>query len=154
MIDATKIINGNLLTDFYGEWPSFHDSEVVSIQLDRDGPSLTASIYLFRMTSQIDERGYYILDKKAVVTLHFGNISELSIDGFNHQNVLFDLALNDISDRQLEDVRFEVIFDSSYGVGASFKCKDIEIVSLQAGPPEEVRVVRGSARPADELKRC
>ncbi len=150
MIDTSKIANSNLLTDFYGEWPSFHDAEVISIQLDRYEPSLVASIYTFRMTSQIDDRGYYVLDRKAVVTFRFRDIVEPSIDGFNHQNVLFGLTLKDISDHQLEDIRFEVTFDSSYGVNASFKCRAIEILTLEEGPPEQGRVVRSSARPTGE----
>jgi hypothetical protein len=61
-----NIDNHELLTRIFGTWPSFHDAEVLTVRLDRsgnsadDGPALEAAIHVFRMTSEIDSRGYYV----------------------------------------------------------------------------------------------
>ncbi len=49
------------------------------------------------------------------MTLLFEGVDELELDGFNHQNALFALSLGDISDRQLERLKWEVSFHASYG---------------------------------------
>lgn len=58
-MDATsKIKNSNLLVEILGQWPSFHDAEVLKIVLDRApsgqycGPNLEAHIHVFQMTSR------------------------------------------------------------------------------------------------------
>lgn len=59
------IENQELVTEIFGEWPSFHDAEVVSLRLDRqgegggeDGPTLDAAIHVWRTTEEVDPRGY------------------------------------------------------------------------------------------------
>ncbi len=134
---ASKIKNGNLLTDIFGQWPSFHDAEVLKVILDRApsrqfcGPTLEAHIHVFEMTSEIDEEGFYKLTKHTLVQLAFLEVYELSLTDFNHQNVLLALGIVDISDRQLECIKFEVIFSSSWGVAAKFQCAAVEVRSVQ-----------------------
>jgi hypothetical protein len=116
----SKIQNSHLLTDIFGRWPSFHDAEVLRIMLDRDearlfGPYLQATIHLFEMTPQIDERGRYVLKNHVAVTFRFIEIYELKLEDFNHQNVLQGLSIYNVSDRQLERIKFEVSFDGIFG---------------------------------------
>ena len=129
-----KIGNSNSLTDIFGCWPSFHDAEVISIELQRaqgglSEPTLTAKIYLFEMTSKVDERGCYVLKNHTIVTFSFKGIDESCLKWFNQQNSLWELAILDISSRQLEKLKFQVHFSSSFGVEAEFKCRAIEILS-------------------------
>ena len=82
------------------------------------------------------EQGFYALRKHTLVTLAFHGIDELQLDGFNHQNVLFGLGLEDISDRQLEILKWHISFDSSFGLAATFMCKEIEVVrAVPFDPP-------------------
>jgi hypothetical protein len=132
----TKIQNSHLLTDIFGKWPSFHDSEVLRIILDRDGarpfaPYLQATIHLFEMTSQIDERSSYVLKNHVAATFRFIEIYELKLDDFNQQNVLQGLSILDISERQLDRIKFEVTFDGIFGVSAKFQCNSINIESVE-----------------------
>jgi hypothetical protein len=93
MIDLSKIQNSHLLTDVFGKFPSFHDSEVHQINLirgeNRDySPTLTALIHVFQMTSQVDEKNRYVLKNHVLVEFHFLRVRNLEIAGFNYQNVL------------------------------------------------------------------
>jgi Immunity protein 50 len=148
---ADKIKNSGLLTEIFGQWPSFHDAEVISIELFRDPrgtsePSLRAKIYVFEATSEVDDRGFYILKNQEVVTILFSGIDNSSIAGFNQQNVLSDLVIVDISSRQLDYLKFEVHFASIFGVEAEFKCTAVEAEAVEPfGPREDTAFPRRSA---------
>jgi hypothetical protein len=131
----SKIQNSHLLTDIFGRWPSYHDAEVLRIILDRDEawpftPYLQATIHVFEMTSQINERGSYVLKNHVAVTFQFFEIYELKLEDFNQQNVLQGLSIFDVSDRQLERIKIEVSFDGIFGVSAKFQCNSISIESV------------------------
>ncbi len=139
---ADKIEYGKLLTDIFGRWPSFHDAEVISIELFRDPkgtsePSLRAKIHVFEMTPDIDDRGFYILKNHVLATILFRGIDENHIAGFNQQNVLRDVVIIDSSSRQLEHLNFEVRFLPSFGVEAEFKCRVVEVEAVELVGPRE-----------------
>ena len=137
----SKIQNGDLLTDIFGRWPSFHDAEVLCITLDRGEaqsfvPYLQATIHVFEMTSQIDERGRYVLKNHVAATLRFNEIYELSLENFNQQNVLQGLYIVDVSNRQMERITFEVTIEGIHGVTAKFQCNAISVESAEPYVPE------------------
>ena len=139
---ADKVEHSTLLTDIFGRWPSFHDSEVISLELFRDPngtnePSLSAKIYVFEATREVDSRGFFILKNHVLATLIFRGIDDNSIAGFNQQNVLSDIAITDISSRQLDKIKFEVHFPSIFGVEAEFKCRAIEVEAVEPFRPQE-----------------
>lgn len=155
---ADKIKNSGLLTEIFGRWPSFHDAEVISIELFRDPkstnePSLRAKIYVFEATSELDDRGFYVLKNHELVTFLFSGIDENSVAGFNQQNVLGDLSIEDISSRQLDRLKFEVHFASIFGVEAEFNCRAVEVEALEPfGPREATAFPRRSAPKAGTYK--
>lgn len=137
---AHKIEQSKLLTDIFGRWPSFHDAEVVSIELMRESagisePSLRAKIHVFETTPEIDDRGFYVLKNHVVVTFLFRGIDESAVSDFNQQNALRDLVIIDISSRQLEKLKFQVHFSSLFGVEAEFKCRSVEVESVTSISP-------------------
>jgi hypothetical protein len=139
---ADKIEHSKLLTEVFGRWPSFHDAEVVSLELFRESkgvsqPNLKARIHVFEMTPEVDGQGFYILKNHVLVSFLFCGIDESTVVGFNQQNVLWDLVITDITSRQLERLRFEVHFSSSFGVEAEFKCRSVEIESVEPIGPRE-----------------
>ena len=128
----SNIQNGHLLTDIFGRWPSFHDAEVLRITLDRGGaqsfvPYLQATIHVFEMTSQIDERGRYVLKNHVAAALRFNEIYELSLEDFNQQNVLQGLYIVDVSNRQMERIKFDVTIEGIHGVTAKLQCNSISV---------------------------
>jgi hypothetical protein len=146
----TTVINGDALTSIFGYWPSFHDAEVVKVRLDRGDeigprgeattPTLEADVHVFEMTNEVGPDGSYVLTKHTLATLAFRGIDELDLKWFNHQNVLWELGLKDISDQRLENLNWAVSFASSFGLEASFKCREVEVVgAVPFDPPKWLR---------------
>ncbi len=96
-----------------------------------NGPTVEALIHTFEMTSEVNSAGFYVLRNHVLVHLRFSRVMELILDGFNHQNALLVLSIEDIRHRQMEHLNFEVKFDTSFGLEASFQCQDIEVVDVQ-----------------------
>jgi hypothetical protein len=65
--------------------------------------------------------------------LRFLEISQLELGGFNHQNVLFDLDIRELSDES-DGVNFQVSFKGCFGVAADFYCTAIRIESVEPFP--------------------
>jgi len=100
-----KIHNVHLLTDIFGRFPTFHDSEVLRITLDRGergsfGPSLEVAIHLFEMTADVDENNKFVLKNHVSVVFRFSEITNLRIDDFNSQNVINELIIDRHSEQK------------------------------------------------------
>ncbi|QIN78034.1 hypothetical protein GBA65_05335 [Rubrobacter marinus] len=131
-----EIKNAQALTGPFGRWPSFHDAEVVSVLLDRrgdEGPTLTAEILVFG-TGQTDERGSRAKGTEVLATLRFSSVELHDLVEFNRQNVLFSLELSELEPKG-GGRRYRVDMNPSYGCGASFECRAVEVVSVD--PPDE-----------------
>lgn len=139
-----RIEHHERVTGVYGAWPSFHDAEVRSVHLGPgegeglDSPVLTAVVYVFRMTPKVDPHGFLVLEDKRLVTLRFLGVRQLRIEGLSGQNPLMGLRIEDISDRQLEHVRFEVRFAGSMdGLDAQFTCRRVIVDAVEPVPTED-----------------
>lgn len=120
-----------LLTSVFGHWPTFHDAEILSIELDRSKPSIEIEIYVWRMSKDTDEAGYFKKENEAVVRLRCARINDLTLTDFNHQNVLGELTFEATPD----GVR--VTLWSLYGVGGSFSCESAAVLSVLPGQPSK-----------------
>ena len=85
--------------------PPLHDAEVVSLRLERGGPSTPPSLEL--------DVCFVGSRDQLLVRFRFEDIADLELAGFNHQNVLFDIAF-----RRATADGWEVELDSTYGLGA------------------------------------
>jgi hypothetical protein len=139
MHEADWVENSAALTQIFGEWPSFHDAEVLMMHLDRageDGSTLEARIHVFLMTDEVDERGYYVLTNHTDVTLRFTNIVLRQLHWFNDQNVLSELLISELPAEELSDEqRFHVHFASSWGVEAELLCGRILVHAAEPFTP-------------------
>src|SRR2546427_9984170 len=124
------------LKAIFGAWPSFHDAEVWSLAYERvpDGFSVAAVIHAFQMTSEVDARGYYVLKNHAKVRIRFDRCSDVALDGFNHQNVLFGLEITE-PEQAAPGCAFQLRFDTSYGLAGTLRCKDIIVESVKPARP-------------------
>ena len=95
MSDDVRPLIGNheKLTEFFGCWPSFHDAEVLSLELNRSGQS-RLRVYTFKATPPLENQSAYTLTKHVVVTFVMEGISELQLDGFSGQNVISSLVVS------------------------------------------------------------
>jgi hypothetical protein len=112
---------------WFGYWPSFHNGEVLSLHLDRTGPS-RLRVHTWEGTHQLDSRGYIVLQKHVVVTFILQDVSDSELDEFNHQNVLSDLTLTkDPNGYKLE-------FGPCFGLNGTITAASVRI-ELEPGMP-------------------
>ena len=121
-IDCIAKIPGAVeLSNWFGGFPSFHDAQM-ALQINGDGTGWLKA-YGFRMTNEVDEKGFFVCDKHFAAIFHFGSMQSVSINDF-----LPGLAiLGALHIKKVGDV-FEVDFsDTSYGLSGSLICKDIRL---------------------------
>ena len=115
------------LSEWFGYWPSFHDAEVLSLDLHRAGPS-TLKIHTFEISNQVTGRGFLVCTKHVVVTFIIEEITDLPLDGFNRQNSLLGLDLTQA------DRGYELKLEASHGLDGTIKAGRIHL-ELQPGIP-------------------
>ncbi len=125
MIDIAVIKNSELVTRHFGQWPSFHDAEVLRIELDRDTLTVSITVFAFEMLKEIDERGYYKQIKHCLITFVLQRIQELELHDFNEQNALFEIDFQQTSDGIV------VTLFPTYGVRGRMISGEIEVLSLK-----------------------
>jgi hypothetical protein len=139
-MEAYEFIEGHeRLIAHFGLWPSFHDSEVHRLVLDRTQknesgkttPTLDLLLRGWVMTAEISESGAYKLHGDAVVHLQFADISDLQLEGFNNQNVLSSLNLEVIDDPSLPSNRaLRLELEHCYEFDATFVARSAKIISI------------------------
>jgi len=108
------------LFSWFGYWPSFHDAEIVSLTLNRIGVS-TLQVYAYHMTNELDDRGYYVLEKHVHVNFRMEEIFSLELFDFNLQNVIFGLILSRVEEG------FEIKLDPCSGMSGTVASKRLSI---------------------------
>ena len=77
----TFLRNYQALLDHFGYWPSFHDANVMSYT----GPSserqtVELALHTWEMTSEVDAKGYCVLQKHVLVTFGFAGVHDPSLE--------------------------------------------------------------------------
>ena len=129
------IKNHQLVLQAFGRWPSFHDGEVHRVILDRtrctpDGrfyPSVELTVRGWNMTTEVTEAGFYKLENDSVVHFLFEQVTDLALDGLNHQNVLSSLEF-ELADS--EPIILSVELSPCYGLSGGFKAQVARVVSV------------------------
>lgn len=134
---ARDIENASTVTAIFGGWPSFHDAEIRSILLKRDpqGPFLECSVHVFQMTSEVDERGYYVNKNHTLVTLRFSGLRLYELKWFNNQNAIDGMEIEPATDG---DGQFSVYLPSNSGCEASFNCDRISVSAAEPYTGEQM----------------
>jgi len=133
---APQIPGADAVVAGLGDWPSFHDAEVVELRHWRGQmksgdwddsnvlPLLTAKIHIFKEnpTSQ-----------HTLATLRFEDVDDYRMEGFNHQNAILGLSITVQNRAKFESGEslppyLLVAFQPAFGMSASFSCFRIEVV--------------------------
>ena len=132
MSACDRVINGSLIVERFGAWPSFHDAEVISVLLSGhhpEQPSCEMVVHAWLMTDKVDARGYYVLEKHSLVKFRFEELIESTFSNFNHQNCLWSL---EIEEEMFEDEPvLRVQLPTSYGLEGTALCKRVVVLSVQ-----------------------
>ena len=137
MSDLCDFIDGyHKVVERFGEWPSFHDFEVVAFELGRDNgrelsaPVATAVIHGFRLdAAPLDANRNNVL-----ITLRFHGLNAISISGFNHQNAILGLSVTVGTCHNM--ACYDVVFHQAYGMACALNCDRIEVVSVDPFEPQ------------------
>jgi hypothetical protein len=125
-----RILGAEILTNRFGCWPSFHDANILSVERTPIGraENVTIVAHLFRMTDEVDSKGFYVLDTHTRAAIRFRGCEDIKLNEFDH-GVLFSLELSEGPSGIGSSV--EVGFNSSYGIEGTFKCERIEVLSAE-----------------------
>ena len=135
---------GQDLVQWFGQVPSFHDAEILSLNLRRNGQS-SVCLHGWIMTAQVCQDGQLALDKHAIVTFLIDGVMDLQLDGFSHQNVIMGLILRRAPDRPErhgylsqaplpDDIEIEI--EPCFGISGLIRARSVSI-AFEPGKPDE-----------------
>jgi hypothetical protein len=119
---------GAALCTWFERTPSFHDAKLRELELRQGAPSRLIA-HTFRMESELDPQGYFLLTKHVEVTLTIFELIEVELFEFMEAGIMHGLDIN------IDDDGITLSFDSSYGVHGRIKAKRI-VVSFEPKKPE------------------
>jgi hypothetical protein len=129
MNSIPNIPGADAVVAWFGQWPSFHDAEVVEAHFVRHGIS-QLRLHFWNTRDEVDERGYYILDKHAIVTFLLEGIEDMDIYGFSRQNVISSLTV------EAEGSRFLLTLGPCYGLAGVIEAKKLS-VNIEPDTPND-----------------
>ena len=106
----------------FGDWPSFHDSEISRVLLERDegqpltGPNLTINVRIFGNWNE------------AEIVFKFFNVTDLRLSGFDHQNSILDIEASRCGG--LITTTFKVFFRPVSSFECLFSCERICLLDV------------------------
>ena len=105
-------------------WPSFHDAEIVRLDLNRSGVSTLIVEVRGGPKPNFGPRAnpiYGSPPSNAVVTFLFEDIEDLELAGFSHQNVVFDLWI------EKQGTLYRISLAPCFGLAGWIDCGKLEI---------------------------
>jgi Immunity protein 50 len=122
---ALAFIEGaNKLIDLYGYWPSFHDAEVETITIEREG--LTVTI-IFTTDDLVEKDGERQGNQLAKVTVRWYEVADLALRAadWSEENWVWDLSLT----ADEKGIRTELLPND--GIGGSILARRMEVLEVQ-----------------------
>jgi hypothetical protein len=117
------------LFDWFGYWPTFHDGEIVDLELRRTGSS-SLRVHTFTTTGEVDSRGHYVSIKHVVVKLVMDGVSDLQFNGFHVQNVINALLITRV------EAGFQIELEPVVGMCGTITVARVRI-ELEPGIPAD-----------------
>lgn len=140
----SAIENSSRVTDVFGYWPSFHDAEVLELHLHRgdirpaDGvyqfPTLSVLIHHWQTKQEVSASGYYDLYNHTLTRLLFRDVDEVQLDGFNHQNAIYELQIARESGDEHVPSYLRITFDPASGLLGTFRCRSMAVLESEPHP--------------------
>jgi hypothetical protein len=110
--------------DWFGDWPSFHDAEVIGLTLARHGESLL--------------RVYpYYPEKPGTVDFILEDITDVELADFSSQNVIFDLTIESAKSQNGDNV-IRLALSPCYGLAGHIDAKSIHLRVVPGKSPDGV----------------
>ena len=107
---------------WFGQWPSFHDAEILSFHLNR---AQTSSIRLrvWTTSKKLDAEGRFVRERETILVIDVRRIHRLELQGedVDVQNVIAGLTIEQVDDG------YRVEIDPSYGLAGSLVAAEIAV---------------------------
>lgn len=121
---VSELAGVQAVTQWFGDWPSFHDAEVISLFLARKGESIL--------------RVYpYYPNKTATVEFVFRDVTDVELADFSCQNVISGLKVETVSDQNGE-AAYRLTLWPCYGLAGRIDAKSLRVVLLPGKSPDGV----------------
>jgi hypothetical protein len=130
VLTPPNTVGAEKLTSVFGDWPRFHDAEIIAAQLirDRDQPkSPRLELMLRWWLKAYTWNGHSYPESDSQITLRFHNVDQVELSEFNHQNVVDSLTISSPDDNP---DWLAVDLNSSFGLLGSFRCRSLEVVEV------------------------
>ena len=123
--DIAAGLNGfDAVVRWFGRWPSFHDAEIVSLRLMREGESLL--------------RVYpYYPEKPAAVDFVLEGVTDLELYDFSSQNVISSLDLEAVID-QTKEKAIRLKLGACYGLAGHIDARRVRVKLVPAKSSDDV----------------
>ena len=122
------IPGGSAVMEHFGFVPSFHDAEILRLDLQRDKPS-TIQVFTWKSDPDVDP---------CLFTITIGTLVDLLLDGFSIQNVVYEIAFEMAAPSQPDRTNFYfatgrpqdevgITFGPCYGVDGFIRALDVSL---------------------------
>lgn len=118
-----------------GRWPTFHDAEVISLNLRRStggtGADLLLDVHVRDYAPRNEGTTQFEMacTASALIGLCFLDVADVKIEEFNGQNVIHSLHFRNSNDG------YDVKVESSYGLAGSWQCKRVQVTRIETLDP-------------------
>jgi len=121
---APNLPGGDKVIRWFGNWPSFHDAEIISLDLSRAGESVL--------------RVYpYAPEKPATVEFMLSDIADLELWDFSCQNVISSLEITKVK-RDGGEAAFRLEMGPCYGLAGHIDAKGIRVGLVPGKSPDGI----------------
>lgn len=121
---AVGLSGAEAVIQWFGRWPSFHDAEVISLSLVREGRSILR-IYP------------YYPDKPATVDFVLQDVMDIELRDFSSQNVISGLDIETAQDQNGDKV-FRIVLHPCYGLAGRIDVKLLHVELALGKSPDGV----------------
>jgi hypothetical protein len=117
-----EIPGADAVVAWFGRWPSFHDSEVLSVVINRGGPSMLR-FHAWHASARVDRTGQFTREREAIVVFEFAGIKRLRLhaDDEDRQNLVRGNGI----ERTAKGYRFG--FAPSFGLARELTVEQIAV---------------------------
>lgn len=118
-----KITGADSVANWFGEWPSFHDAEIMTLHIDRERGASFMRVRAFTRSNRVDSDGHFIRERDALVVFEFTGIRSIRIEGEDAdvQNVISGLIVEDLNDG------FRLSLGPCYGIAGEIVVKELTV---------------------------
>ena len=142
-MSSTEHIEGwEKLVAALGDWPTFHDAEVISVSAERSIPvevgcaSARVVVHIRRYETRGEGTAQYeqVLSRNVLATFQFSGVADLELSEFNHQNVINSLVVHRDTSQDEERAPYVVTIESICGLGGTLRGARVELAAVEVLP--------------------